>query len=279
MNSPELSIIVTSYKNPELLRICLDSIKKNVKDIDYELIVVDSATEEDTEMMMREHFPNDKFFSFKKNVGFQSLVKKGIEESEAKFMLILNGDIIIKENSVEKLLEYIKKNPSVGLVGPKLLSFNGKFQASCFRYYKPITIIYRRTFLGKMWFAKKHLGEFLMEDYDHKDPEGVDWIMGSAMMMPRSAVEKVGYMDPQFFMYMEDVDWCRRFWENGLRVVYVPEAIMLHYHGKGSGKSGLLKSVMFNRLTWIHIVSALKYFKKYLGKPNPRKIFEKTNGE
>jgi N-acetylglucosaminyl-diphospho-decaprenol L-rhamnosyltransferase len=272
MNNPELSIIVTGYKNPELLKLCIDSIKKNIVDIEYELIVVDSATEEDTELMMREYFPKDKFFPFEKNVGLQKLVKKGISESVGDFLLMLNGDILIKENSVEELLRYLKTNPLVGMVGPKLLSFNGEFQDSCFRFYKPVTIVYRRTFLGKFKFAKKHLSKFLMKDYDHKEPREVDWLMGSALMMPKKAIEKVGGMDPRFFLYMEDVDWCRRFWENGLKVVHVPNSMMLHYHGKGSGKRGLFYSVLFNKLTWIHISSAIKYFKKYLGKPNPRDL-------
>lgn len=271
MDKPELSIIVTSYRNPELLKLCLDSIKNNVKDIEYELIVSDSATEEDTELMMRDRFPNDKFFSFEKNVGFQQVVKKGIEESVGKYLLILNGDILVKEGSVKKLLDYVKTNDLVGMVGPKLLNFNGEFQDSCFRFYKPITIVYRRTFLGKFGFAKKHLDRFLMKDYDHKQAREVDWLMGSALMIPRKAISKVGLMDPNFFMYMEDVDWCRRFWENGFKVVYNPDSVMLHYHGKGSGKKGMFYSVFFNKLTWIHISSAIKYFKKYLGKPNPRK--------
>ena len=270
MSNPELSIIVTNYKNPDLLKLCLNSIKENVRDVDYEIIVADSATEEDTELMMREDFSDVKFFPFLKNVGFQQLVKKGLKESSGKYILILNGDILVKENSVEKLFDYLKNHPSVGMVGPKLFSFNEKFQASCFRFYKPITIVYRRTFLGKLWFAKKHLDWFLMKDYDHQRNKEVDWLMGSAFMISRKAVEKVGYMDAQFFMYMEDVDWCRRFWENGFKVVYYPEAQMLHYHGKGSGKKSFFYSIFFNKLTWIHIISALKYFKKYLNKPNPR---------
>lgn len=271
MDNPELSIVITSYKNPDLLRLCINSIKENVKEIKYNIIVVDSATEEDTELMMREHFPDIEFFPFKKNVGFQRAVKKGLSESKGEFVLILNGDILVKENSVERLLEYLKINSDIGMIGPKLLSFNGDFQDSCFRFYKPITILYRRTFLGKFKFPKKHLDKFLMKDYDHKNPREVDWLMGSAMMMPRCAIEKVGPMDEKFFMYMEDVDWCRRFWENKLKVVYLPTSVMLHYHGKGSGKKGFLHSVFLNKLTWIHIASALKYFKKYLGKPNPRK--------
>ncbi|MDH4330650.1 MAG: glycosyltransferase family 2 protein [Candidatus Moranbacteria bacterium] len=270
----ELSIIVTSYKNPSLLKLCIDSIKKYIGSIEHEIIVCDSATEEDTEMMMREDYPQIKFFAFEKNVGFQALLRAGIEYSSGKFLLTLNGDMIMKEGSIQKLLEFIKGDESVGMVGPQLLNFNETWQPSCFRFYKPITIVYRRTFLKKFSFVKKHLDWFLMSDYDRKESKNVDWIMGSAMMISRKALEKVGLMDSRFFMYMEDVDWCRRFWENDLRVVYYPASTMIHYHGKGSGKGGVLKSLLLNRLTWIHISSAFKYFKKYYGKPNPREEYE-----
>jgi GT2 family glycosyltransferase len=95
--------------------------------------------------------------------------------------------------------------------------------------------------------------------------------MGSAMMTSRKAVEKVGLMDDNFYMYFEDVDWCRRFWENGYKVVYYPLARMFHYHGKGSASQSALKAVFLNRLTREHIKSAVKYFWKYFGKPNPHK--------
>jgi GT2 family glycosyltransferase len=275
MHTSSLSIIITSYRNPELLKLCINSIKNNIaEDFNYEIIVADSATEESTEMMMREDFPEVTFFGFEKNVGFQVVVNKGIDNSKGDYLLILNGDMLIKKHSVERLLDYLQSNPTVVIVGPKLLSFNGEFQYSCFRFYKPITIIYRRTFFGKLGFAKKHLDKFLMKDYDHQRPIDVDWLMGSALMMRADDLKKVGKLDPAFFMYMEDVDWCRRFWEKGLRVVYFPYAEMLHYHGKGSEKKGFIYSIFFNKLTWIHIASAIKYFKKYLGKPNPRKEYK-----
>ncbi len=271
-----LSIAINNYKNPELLKLCINSIKKNVKDIEYEIIVADSATEEDTRLMMQEDFPDVKFFPFEKNVGFGVMARKGIEESEGDYFLLLNGDILVTPNSVEKMLNFIKDDNSIGLVGPKILNFNGTFQDSCFRFYKLITIPYRRTFLGKLPFAKKHLNNFLMKDYDRKEFKDVDWLMGSVLMLSREAFEKVGHLDSRFFMYLEDTDWCRRFWENDLRVVYYPDVEMLHYHGKGSGKGGVIHSLLMNRYTWIHISSAIKYFKKYWGKGNPRvEHFEK----
>ncbi len=267
----ELSILVSSYRNPELLKLCLDSVKKNIQNTEYEIIVADSETKEETELMMREDYSDVKFFPFKKNVGFQALLKKGMEESGGKYILILNHDIVVKKNSVELLLNFIKNNPTVGITGPQLLNFNGTFQYSCFRFYRPITIIYRRTFLGKLKFAQKHLDWFLMKDCNHENTREVDWLMGSAVMASREAIKKVGPMDPNFFMYMEDVDWCRRFWEAGYSVVYYPSARMYHYHGKGSYKKGFFHSLIFNKLTRIHIKSAIKYFKKYWGKPLPRK--------
>lgn len=274
MPAMDLSIIITNYKNPDLLRLCINSIKKNIDNIKYEIIVADSDTEEVTEMMMREEFPEIKFFPFFENVvytvGLQELIKIGIQNSQGEYVLILNGDIMVEPGSVNKMLDYLKKDNTIGILSPKLLNFNGTYQDSCFRFYKPITVVYRRTFLGKMPFAKKHLDWFLMKDYDRKGSKEADWIMGSAMMIPKKAIEKVGPMDSRFLMYMEDVDWCRRFWENGYRVIYYPMAQMLHYHGKGSGKNGFFYSIFFNKLTWIHISSAIKYFLKYWGKENPR---------
>jgi GT2 family glycosyltransferase len=266
----ELSIIITSYKNPELLKLCLTSIRKNYTGTDYELIVADSATEEATEIMMREEFPEVIFIPSKENIGFGGTVRNGYAKSNGKFILILNGDILIKREAIEILLEYIRNNPAAGIVGPQLIGFNEKFQPSCFRFYTPLTVLYRRTFLGKMAFAKKHLANFLMQDFDYKSIRAVGWIMGSALMTKREAIDKVGLMDPQFKMYFEDTDWCRRFWENNYRVIYNPNAKIYHYHGKGSSGKSILKTLASNRLAWIHIASALKYFKKYAGKPLPK---------
>ena len=266
--NPELSIIITSYKNPAVLRLCLESLKKNVLCENFEILVLDSSTEEDLEMMMREDFSEIRFFPHKDNLGFLGLVNEGIENAKGSYYLILNDDIVIKNKSADILLEYLKNNPTVGIVGPKLLNFDGKFQFSCFRFYTPLIILYRRTFLGKLKFAQKRINYFLYKDRDHDKPMDVDWVMGSAMMTSRKAVGKVGLMDRTFFMYFEDVDWCRRFWENKYKVMYYPFAQMFHYHRKGSASQGLLKAA-FNRLTRNHIQSVMKYFWKYKGKPNP----------
>lgn len=265
----ELSIIITSYKNPELLRLCIDSIKKNISLADYEIIVVDSETEEEIELMMENDYPEVIFLPSRKNLWFGGEVNAGIKKSRGEHILVLNDDIIVKNGSIESLLKYSREHPEAGIIGPQLLNFNETFQPSCFRFLSPFTILYRRTYLGRLSFAKKHLDRFLMKDFDHKQIREVDWIMGSAMMLKKSAVEKVGLVDRRFHMYMEDTDWCRRFWENGYKVIYYPEAQMYHYHRRGSAGKGIMNLILFNKLTRLHIQSAIKYFLKYAGKALP----------
>lgn len=271
MPTKELTIAINGYKSPELLRLCLNSIVEHMEGagIDYEVLVTDSATEEDTEMLMREEFSEIRFFPFRKNVGFVAMVNKSLEEARGKYIFLINSDIILTPDAVPKMIAYLRTHPDIGVLSPKQMNFNGTLQPSCFRFYRPLTIVYRRTFLGKFAFAKRHIDWFTMADYEKKEPRDVDWLMGSAMLVSQEAVAQVGMMDQRFFMYMEDVDWCRRFWEQGLRVVYYPEVFVYHYHGKGSAKGGFIGSLLFNKLTWYHIRSALQYFWKYRGKPLP----------
>lgn len=268
--NPELSIIVTSYKNPSVLKLCLESLRKNILCGNFEILVLDSSTEEDTRMMMREDFSDIKFFPHDENLGFAKLVNRGLKEAKGKFILILNADIIIEKKSADLLLERLKSDPATGLIGPKLLNFDGKVQSSCFRFYTPLIILYRRTTLGKLGFAKRKTDRFLYKDRDLGKSQEVDWLMGSAMMTTREAAGKIGPMEETFgFMYFEDVDWCRRFWKEGYKVVYFPHAGMFHYHGKGSASQSALGAIFFNKLAREHIKSALKYFWKYFGQPNP----------
>jgi len=275
----ELSVVVTCYKNPALLRLCLNSIKGSLLGFNSEIIVADSETGEETYDLMREEFSFVHFIPNKKNVGFLALVNQGIKIAKGKYIFIINGDIIVKDKSIHQLLNFIKKDPEIGIVAPRLINFDGSVQDSCFRFYTPMTIFYRRSFLKNFSFAKKHLDQFLMKkEKMTNDSIDVDWVMGSAMMTSRAAIEKVGLMDKGYFMYFEDVDWCWRFWENGYRVVYYPLAEVFHYHGRQSASKNIFQSILFNKYTRIHIRSAIRFFLKNFGKMNPHlKYYQKRN--
>lgn len=265
----KLSIIINHYRTPDVLRNCLKSMKEELKDafFDWEIIVTDSATIEKTEDMMREEFSDVIFIPAKDNIGFGKSINIALRRAQGEYFFIVNADILIDEKGViEKMLAYMDEHPQVGMLGPKLWNINNTWQQSCFRFYAPMTIVYRRTPLGKTPIGRKNLDEFLMHDIFSKgevaDPMPVDWLMGSAMLVRKKDLEKIGGFDERYFMYFEDVDWARRFWEHGLQVVYFPHVTMYHHHFQSSKKNSLWRSA-FNKYARIHIQSAIKYFRKF----------------
>lgn len=251
---------------------CLQSIEEQLPDsgLAYEILVADSATEEVTERLMREEFPAVRFLPHRENVGFKALVNHAIREARGEYVFLVNADVLLERDTVSCLLAYARKHPEAGLLGPRQLDFAGNLQKSAFRFYRPQTILFRRTPLGKTSFGRRHLKWFEMEgELKGEGPVPVEWLMGSALFVSKENAEKVGPMDDRYFMYMEDVDWSRRFWEQGLRVMYLPHCTVYHYHQKGSAKGGFLGSLLFNRLTRYHIASAIRYFWKYRNRKEP----------
>lgn len=261
-----LSIIILSYKNSALLRLCLNSLKLALnEDLDYEIIVVDNKSSLETQSVVRDEFESKfakiSLIPIKENSGYTHGVNEGLRASKGDYIFYINNDIVIPSNSLHLPLEYLRNYPEVGLLGPALLDFNGAPQDSCFKFYTPLTILYRRvTFLP---FSKNFLDKFLMKEADKSKVLEPDWISGAAFFTSRKAVEKVGFMDERFFHYFSDVDWARRFWENGYKVIYYPEIKIYHYLGRASkGRLGLL-DIFFNEGTRWHLKDAIKYFIKW----------------
>ena len=257
-----LSIILVNYKNPALLRLCLKSLERTLNPkLNYETLVVDISSETETQNVVLEEFPKAKLLPFKKNIGYTKGVNEGIKKSSGNYLLILNPDVVPLKDSVEQLLDYMKKYPDVGLAGPQLLNFDGTPQQSCFGFYNTISIIYRRV--GYLPFKKKVLKKFLMIGEDLSIVRPVEWLMGSAIMVQRDAVNKVGLMDEKFFLYFSDVDWAKRFWENGYRVVYYPLVKIYHYHKRVSKRNYWLVDIFANRQSRQHIKDGFVYLFKY----------------
>ncbi|MDP3792502.1 MAG: glycosyltransferase family 2 protein [bacterium] len=261
-----LSIIILSYKNPALLRLCLSSFAKSLSTaLDYEIIVVDNETSFETQSVVTDEF-QDKFKSvklvpLKRNCGYTRGVNEGIRAAKGEYVLYCNYDVIVESSTIETIFDYFKNNPDIGLLGPKLINFNGTEQASCFRFYSPLTIICRR--IPYIPYAQNILDRFLMKDLDLSKTRVVDWVSGAVFMTSKSAIEKVGILDEKLYHYFSDVDWARRFWENGYKVVYFADAKIFHYHGQASrGRFGALEFI-FNRATRWHIKDAIGYFGKY----------------
>jgi GT2 family glycosyltransferase len=265
-----LSIIITHHKTPELLKDCIGAIQRNINDIPSHIIVVDSQSSEKNQKMIENLFPGVMLLVSKENIGFGRSVNEGIKKAKGEYLLIMNADAIITgEKTIQEIITCLEENPQIGLLGPKLLNPDGTYQQSCFRFYTPATLLCRRTFLGKLLWGKRILNHFLMEDiFLQENPEGgkpipVDWLTGSVLFTKRDMVKKVGPLDERFFMYFEDVDWCRRFWEAGFQVVYFPKVSIYHHHKRASKKGGGILDLFFSRYARIHLFSAVQYFLKY----------------
>lgn len=257
-----LSIIIVNFKNPALLRLCLKSLERTLSPkLNHEILTVDIASEIETQNVVLEEFPSVKLLSFKENIGYTKGVNEGIKASSGDYFLILNSDIVPLKNSIEMLLDYMNEYQDIGLAGPQLLNFDGTPQQSCFGFYNAITIGYRRV--GYLPFKKKALKKFLLKGKDLSRTNSVDWLMGSALMARRDAVNKVGLMDERFFLYFSDVDWAKRFWENGYRVVYYPTAKIYHYHRRVSKRNSWLIDAFVNRQSRWHIKDGFRYLFKY----------------
>lgn len=264
----KVSVIIVNYNTGPLTGACVESLLKQELSSELEIIVVDNASQDESVSFLRSDWPEITVIANKENLGLAAGVNTGLKQAGGQYYLVLNPDIIALPGAMEHMVKYLQENPSVGIVGGKLLSPNGRLQYSCFRFYTPMTILQRRTWLGKTKFGRKGVARFLMKDYDHETIRDVDWLMGSCLMLRAAAVRQVGGMDERFFLYFEDVDWCRRMGEAGWRVVYLPSSEFSHYYQRSSQQGGIT-GILTNRVTREHLKSAIKYFWKYRGKKLP----------
>ena len=254
----EISIIINNYKTKGLLKQCLRGIYLYPPSVEYEIIVVDNNSGDGSAAMIKAKFPQVKLIEAPKNLGHHKGNNLGLKNSQGKYALILNTDIALLDDSLDKIYRFMEDHSQVALVGPKLKNPDGSIQMSCMRFPNKLVPIYRRTFLRNFPFAKKEIDYYLMKDFDHLSTRPVDWILGACVMVRRSVIDEVGLMDEDLFLYFGDIAWCRKFWQAGYKVYYFAAANIVHYHKRESAQSGI-----FSLVFWIHIIDWLKYLKKY----------------
>lgn len=261
----DLSIIILNYNQEKLSQICLENCQKQISGLDYEIILVDNNSEEKNKkylISLKEKYPQVKFIFNKENLGYAKANNEAIKKAQGEYILILNPDVIILNKAVSKMFEFLKKNEKVGVVGPQLLDPDHSIQYSCYRFPKIYTPIARRTFLSKYNFFKKELQRYLMLDFNHQEIKEVDWLIGACLMFKKEVFNQINGFDKRYFLYFEDVDFCRKLKKHGYQVIYFPESKVIHFHRRLSADSSCFPS-LFKKITRIHITSALKYFWKW----------------
>ncbi len=230
-----LSIIIVNYNSGRLTLDSLDSIRRHASHLDHEVIVVDNASQDKSPDLIEAHYPEAHLLRMESNLGFGAANNRGAAVARAKYLLLLNNDAILLENSLTPLIETLQKDPSIGVIGPEIHYPDGRFQISS----GPDATIFNE-------FVMKHL-PFMQQRriQNGPDQQSVDWISGAAMMIPAEIYRAVGGFDETFFLYMEDADLCRRIRSMGYRTVFNRTATIVHSLGETTSrvKNSLLPAI------------------------------------
>jgi len=257
----QLSIIIVTHNAKDFLRNCLKSVFEKIKNLSFEVLVVDNASSDGTFEMLKNEFPQVKVIFSKENLGFAKANNLAIKEAKGKYIFLLNPDTILLDENFEKLIDFAQKNPDVGAIGPKVLNSDLTIQHQCKRGFPtPWNIFCYLSGLAKIFPKSKIFAGYLLTYLDTEKIQGVDSLSGCAMVVKREVIEKVGMMDEDYYLYGDDLDWCYRIKSAGWKVVYFPETKIIHYGGKGgTGKKPYFNIYHFYR-------SAFIFYKKHLAK-------------
>lgn len=266
-----ISLIIVNYKMADYIAACLKSIKKQCAKSQlkmYVVVVDNDSNDHIADVITAADMKNLTGVYLNKNLGYGGGVNAGIRAVKADYYFVVNPDLIFfEQNTLDRLYRFMEDNSKIGMAVPKLLNTDGSLQYSCWRFPTKLVPLYRRTNFGKTKIGQKALTHFQMRDWDHAQTRPVDCAMGSAMFVRGSALKKTGLMPEEYFMYFEDMDWCRSFWKHNLPVYYTHDIRIRHHWKRDSAKVAGLKSILLNPLTRTHIKSWIKYMWKWRGVP------------
>jgi N-acetylglucosaminyl-diphospho-decaprenol L-rhamnosyltransferase len=258
---PDLSIVIVSWNVRDLLQKCLASIYcPDAPDmaLTIEIIVVDNASTDGSVEMVRQTFPQVTLIANADNRGFTGGNNQGIAASRGRYVLLLNPDTEVLDDALAHMVAYMDAHPEIGALGPMLLYPDGSVQSSRRRFPTPATAFFESTTL-QSWFPNHHLlRNYYVLDQPHDAFARVDWVDGACILARRETLDQVGLLDDGYFMYSEELDWCRRAKAAGWQVVYYPTARIMHHRGQSSGQVKAFQIVRFNR-------SKVRYFRKLHG--------------
>ncbi len=252
----DLSIVILNWNVRKLLDRCLASLRS--KHYALEIIVVDNASRDDSVAMMRTKYPQVNLIVNPDNRGFTGGNNQGIEVSRGRYVMVLNPDTEVLADALDRLVRYLDDHPEIGVLGPQLLNPDRSIQSSRRRFPTLATGFFESTWLQGV-APKRILTHYYMDDVPPDHTHEVDWLNGACTVFRREMIDRVGVYDAQnFFMYSEELDLCRRVKEAGWKIVYLPEAQVIHYVGQSSDQVVAARHIYFQ-------TSKVHYFRKWHG--------------
>jgi N-acetylglucosaminyl-diphospho-decaprenol L-rhamnosyltransferase len=265
----DLSIVIVSWNVQELLQRCLLSLSRGgatvaptpavaQPELTYEVIVVDCASSDGSAEMVQGEFPWVRLIASDENLGYARGNNLGLAKATGHYLLILNPDTEIVDDALATMTRYLDAHPSVGALGPQLRFPDGTLQSSRRRFPSPVTAFCESTLLHQ-WFPNNRAARhYHLADRPADVTQAVDWLVGAALMVRCEAWQQVGPLDEGFFMYFEELDWCRRCRAAGWEIHYLPAAQITHYEGKSSEQVMAARTIRFQS-------SKIRYYRKYYG--------------
>ena len=252
----DLSIIIVNYKTKDLLDECLESVVKNIKQVKFELIVIDNNSQDGSVQMLKEKYPQVILIKNQNNLGFAKACNQGIKRSCGKYLFFLNPDTLIDSNIFANIIEFLEANPKVGVGGCFLYYPDRSPQASFYRFPTILTSIGKMFSLFRI-LPRNIITSAFFEDYSFNNiSNDIDRACGAAMIVRRKAIEQAGGFDEDYFMYNEELDLCYRIKERGWEISPIPETKVIHYHQQGGQQNAGLT-------TFHKIKTELLFFKKF----------------
>ncbi|MEK7581074.1 MAG: glycosyltransferase family 2 protein [Patescibacteria group bacterium] len=254
----DVTVIIVNWNTKKLLQDCLESIYKFTKGISFEVIVVDNASEDGSQTMVRQKFPQVKLIQNKNNAGFATANNQGIREAKGKYIFLLNSDAYLIENSLKKLLEIGDSNKNLGVLCPLLLNEDKSIQQSVGFSPNLWRVFLWMTFIDDLPFGYLLKPFHVDHDAFYKNSQEIDWASGAAILIPKTVIKKAGLLDEKIFMYGEDVEWCYRIKVSGFSNYFSPKTKIIHI---GRGSSGKIAKNAFLG----EYIGLIYFYKKHRG--------------
>lgn len=241
----DVSIIITAFNSSQYLDACIASIFKSIKHHSFEVIVVDDASIDNSAEHVADQYKDIRYIRNRINMGYVKSNNIGIMEAQGRYVMSLNNDTVVKEGSIDAMVDFLEAHPEAGAVGPKLTNCDGTLQLQCRRGFPtPLNALYYYLGLSQLFPKSKRFGGYLLHYIDGNNTAEVDCLCGAAMMVRREVIDRVGLMDQSYFMYGDDIDWCYRIKQAGYKVYYLPDAEVTHYGGRGGSKERSYRNIV-----------------------------------
>jgi GT2 family glycosyltransferase len=234
---PLVSVIIVSWNAKTFLLKCLETLSSKACRYEMEIVVVDNASSDGSADAVEQTFPGVLLLRNTSNTGFAKANNYGIQASSGEYLCLINSDVEVREDCLTRLIDFLEAHPKVGMAGPHITGGDGNLQRSCRGFPTVWNMFCRAWALDKVWPRWPFVASYSMSFWDHDDTREVQILSGCFWAIRRSALKDVGLLDEAFFMYGEDMDWCKRFWKAGWKLVFVPTAKAIHYGGASSSNA------------------------------------------